>query len=121
MFCELVDHPPQAGGEDVDVSVENESTQLEVVAEETVADLSSGQHEVVADLSSRQHEVVADLSSVGQEVVEEPRSLQVHTINIGSEVLSFSCSEQEELILEVPEGMLVETDNGYQIIVSEGK
>lgn len=99
MFCEPVHHPLQAGGEDANVLVENENTELEVVAEETVADNSGARYEVV----------------------EEPSSVQVHTINIGSEVLSFSCSEQEELILEVPEGMLVETDNGYQIIVSEGK
>lgn len=99
MFCEPVHHPLQAGGEDTNVLVENENTELEVVAEETVADNSGARYEVV----------------------EEPSSVQVHTINIGSEVLSFSCSEQEELILEVPEGMLVETDNGYQIIVSEGK
>lgn len=96
MFCEpvLTEHP---GGVGSSVMVENESTGLEVVAEETVA-----------------------LETSGGRSVGGPQSVQVHTINIGSEVLSFSCSDQEELILEVPEGMLVETDNGYQIIVSEG-
>lgn len=98
MFCEpiITEHPGGVGGS---VMVENESTGLEVVAEETVAlETSSGRSEDPGG----------------------PQSVQVHTINIGSEVLSFSCSDQEELILEVPEGMLVETDNGYQIIVSEG-
>lgn len=98
MFCEpiLTEHPGGVGGS---VMVENESTGLEVVAEETVALETSGGR---------------------SEDPGGPQSVQVHTINIGSEVLSFSCSDQEELILEVPEGMLVETDNGYQIIVSEG-
>ncbi|XP_062593172.1 zinc finger protein Xfin-like [Saccostrea cucullata] len=96
MFCEPTQHPLQATGAGSSVIVENESAELEVVAEETIAGTSSVQYSV------------------------EPQSMQVHTINIGSEVLSVACSDQEELILEVPEGMLVETDIGYQIIVSKG-
>ncbi|XP_061173518.1 zinc finger protein 521-like [Saccostrea echinata] len=98
MFCEPAQHPQQPTGAGSSVIVENESGELEVVAEETITGASSVQYSVV----------------------EEPQSMQVHTINIGSEVLSVACSDQEELILEVPEGMLVETDSGYQIIVSEG-
>lgn len=96
MFCEPNQHPLQPTGAGSSVIVENESAELEVVAEETIAGTSSVQYSV------------------------EPQSMQVHTINIGSEVLSVACSDQEELILEVPEGMLVETDIGYQIIVSKG-
>lgn len=98
MFCEPI-YAEHAGGVGGGVLLENESTNLEVVAEETVAQETSGGR---------------------SEDPGGPQPVQVHTINIGSEVLSFSCSDQEELILEVPEGMLVETDNGYQIIVSEG-
>ena len=101
MFCEPMHNEHKSGGgEQVSVIVENDSTELEVVAEETVAENVNVRYEV-------------------EERGGEAQGVQIHTINIGSEVLSFSCGDQEELILEVPEGMLVETDNGYQIIVSE--
>lgn len=98
MFCELV-FIEYLGGVGSSVMVENESIGLEVVVEETVVlEISGGRLE---DLGGFQF-------------------VQVYIINIGFEVLFFFCSDQEELIFEVLEGMLVETDNGYQIIVSEG-